>query len=102
MKLLELYAPLERPMLITDVYSAEIIKYASNAFLATKISFINMIADMCEKTHADITHVIKGMGFDSESVNHFSRLFGVGGSCFPKDTLALIHTASKHGEEMKI
>ncbi len=103
MKLLELYAPLERPMLITDVYSAEIIKYASNAFLATKISFINMIADMCEKTHADITHVIKGMGFDSRIGKSFLQAgLGYGGSCFPKDTLALIHTASKHGEEMKI
>jgi UDPglucose 6-dehydrogenase len=103
MKLLELYAPLERPMLITDVYSAEIIKYASNAFLATKISFINMIADLCEKTHADITHVIKGMGFDSRIGKAFLQAgLGYGGSCFPKDTLALIYTASKHGEDMKI
>jgi UDPglucose 6-dehydrogenase len=103
MKLLELYAPLERPMLITDVYSAEIIKYASNAFLATKISFINMIADLCEKTHADITHVIKGMGFDSRIGKAFLQAgLGYGGSCFPKDTLALIYTASKNGEDMKI
>ena len=64
MTLLELYAPLERPMIITDVYSAEIIKYASNAFLATKISFINEIADLCELAGADVTQVMKGMGLD--------------------------------------
>ena len=64
MKLLELYAPLERPMLITDVTSAEIIKYASNAFLSMKISFINSIAGLCEIAGGDVTQVAKGMGFD--------------------------------------
>ena len=64
MTLLELYAPLERPMIITDVHSAEMIKYASNAFLATKISFINEIANLCELAGADVTQVMKGMGLD--------------------------------------
>src|SRR2546427_12816842 len=64
MTLLELYAPLERPMIITDVPSAEMIKYASNAFLATKISFINAIANICEPAGADVTQVMKGMGLD--------------------------------------
>src|SRR2546428_13333048 len=64
MTLLELYAPLERPMIITDVPSAEMIKYASNAFLATKISFVNVIANICELAGADITQVVKGMGLD--------------------------------------
>src|SRR3989449_9229298 len=64
MTLLELYAPLERPMIITDVPSAEMIKYASNAFLATKISFVNVIANICELAGADVTQVMKGMGLD--------------------------------------
>jgi UDPglucose 6-dehydrogenase len=103
MKLLELYAPLERPMLITDVYSAEIIKYASNAFLAMKISFINAISDLCEKTGADVTHVIKGMGFDSRIGKAFLNAgLGYGGSCFPKDTQALIHTAARYDVDLKI
>ena len=65
MTLLELYAPLERPMIITDVPSAEMIKYASNAFLATKISFINAIANVCEPAGADVSQVMKGMGLDA-------------------------------------
>ena len=64
MPLLELYAPLERPMIITDVHSAEIIKYASNGFLAAKISFINEIANLCELAGGDVTQVMKGMGLD--------------------------------------
>ena len=62
---MELYAPLERPMIITDLPSAEMIKYASNAFLATKISFINEIANICEAAGADVSQVMKGMGLDS-------------------------------------
>jgi UDPglucose 6-dehydrogenase len=95
MTLLELYAPLERPMIITDVPSAEMIKYASNAFLATKISFANAIANLCEAAGADVTHVMKGMGLDARVGPAFLAAgLGYGGSCFPKDTDSLIHTAS--------
>ncbi|MBI3735889.1 UDP-glucose/GDP-mannose dehydrogenase family protein [Candidatus Sumerlaeota bacterium] len=103
MALLELYAPLERPMLITDVESAEMIKYASNAFLATKISFINAVADLCEKTGADIAQVAKGMGYDSRIGSAFLQAgLGFGGSCFPKDTLSLMHTFQRYDEENKL
>src|SRR3989454_6916324 len=95
MTLLELYAPLERPMIITDVPSAEIIKYASNAFLATKISFVNVIANLCEQTGADITQVMKGMGLDPRIGPAFLQAgLGYGGSCFPKDTHSLVPTAA--------
>jgi UDPglucose 6-dehydrogenase len=98
MTLLELYAPLERPMIITDVPSAEIIKYASNAFLATKISFINAIADICERAGADITQVTKGMGLDARIGSAFLQAgLGYGGSCFPKDTDSLVYTAGALG-----
>ncbi|HEY3297226.1 MAG TPA: UDP-glucose/GDP-mannose dehydrogenase family protein [Armatimonadota bacterium] len=98
MKLLELYAPLERPMLITDVTSAEIIKYASNAFLATKISFINAISSLCEVAGADVSQVAKGMGYDKRIGAHFLQAgLGFGGSCFGKDVKALVHTLGKFG-----
>jgi UDPglucose 6-dehydrogenase len=98
MTLLELYAPLERPMIITDVPSAEIIKYASNAFLSTKISFINAIANICELAGADVTQVMKGMGMDARIGAAFlSAGLGYGGSCFPKDTDSLVHTAAALG-----
>ena len=98
MKLLELYAPLERPMLITDVTSAEIIKYASNAFLATKISFINSISMLCEEVGGDVLQVAKGVGYDKRIGEHFLQAgLGFGGSCFGKDVKALIHTFSKLG-----
>ena len=98
MKLIELYAPLERPMLITDVASAEMIKYASNAFLATKISFMNAIANICSAVGADVVQVAKGMGYDSRIGSAFLQAgLGYGGSCFPKDTRALIHTAARFG-----
>src|SRR5882762_10479030 len=98
MTLLELYAPLERPMIITDVPSAEMIKYASNAFLATKISFINAVANICELAGADVTQVMKGMGLDARIGPAFLQAgLGYGGSCFPKDTDSLIHTASTLG-----
>lgn len=97
-RFLELYSPLERPMLITDVNSAEIIKYASNSFLATKISFINAIADLCETAGANITDVAKGMGYDSRIGREFLNAgLGYGGSCFPKDVHSLVHTAQKFG-----
>jgi len=98
MTLLELYAPLERPMIITDVPSAEMIKYASNAFLATKISFANAIANICELAGADVTQVVKGMGLDARIGSAFLQAgLGYGGSCFPKDTDSLIHTADDLG-----
>jgi UDPglucose 6-dehydrogenase len=103
MALLELYSPLEKPMLITDVESAELIKYASNAFLATKISFINFIANICEKVGADVALVSKGMGYDSRIGKDFLQAgLGYGGSCFPKDTLSLQFTANKYDEDASI
>jgi UDPglucose 6-dehydrogenase len=98
MSLLELYAPLERPMIIVDVPSAEMIKYASNAFLSAKISFINAIANICELAGADVTHVMKGMGLDARIGSGFlSAGLGYGGSCFPKDTDSLVATAATLG-----
>jgi UDPglucose 6-dehydrogenase len=103
MALLELYAPLEVPMLITDVESAEMIKYASNAFLATKISFINAIANVCERAGADVSLVAKGMGYDKRIGMEFLQAgLGFGGSCFPKDTLSLRHVARKFGEDSSL
>src|SRR5215471_2533928 len=103
MTLLELYAPLERPMIITDVPSAEMIKYASNAFLATKISFANAVANLCEQAGADVTQVMKGMGLDARIGPAFlSAGLGYGGSCFPKDTDSLIHTAASFGYDFGV
>jgi UDPglucose 6-dehydrogenase len=103
MRLLELYAPLERPMIITDVASAEMIKYASNAFLATKISFANAIANICEAAGADVNQVVKGMGLDSRIGSAFlSAGLGYGGSCFPKDTRSLLHTAQAFGYDFPL
>lgn len=91
-----LYEKLQPAMLITDLPTAEMIKYASNAFLATKISFINEIANICEKTGADVTVVARGMGLDHRISPHFLNAgCGFGGSCFPKDVKALIHTAKE-------
>ncbi|MBI3599371.1 MAG: UDP-glucose/GDP-mannose dehydrogenase family protein [Nitrospinae bacterium] len=102
-KLLELYATIGRPMLITDVYSAEIIKYASNAFLAIKISFINVIADICELTGANVGDVAKGVGYDSRIGHAFLNAgLGFGGSCFPKDIQSLVHTAERLGYDFKL
>src|SRR5437660_2850350 len=98
MSLLELYAPLERPMIIVDVPSAEMIKYASNAFLSAKISFMNAIANICELARADVTQVMKGMGLDARIGSAFlSAGLGFGGSCFPKDTDSLVATAATLG-----
>jgi UDPglucose 6-dehydrogenase len=103
MTLLELYAPLERPMIITDVPSAEMIKYASNAFLSTKISFINAIANICELAGADVTQVMKGMGLDPRIGPAFLAAgLGFGGSCFPKDTDSLVHTAAALGYDFAL
>jgi len=102
----ELYRPLfinETPIVFTDRETAEITKYAANAFLATKISFINEMADLCEKVGADVQMVSKGMGLD----NRIGRKFlhagpGYGGSCFPKDTRALVHSADIYGVPMQV
>jgi UDPglucose 6-dehydrogenase len=103
MRLVELYAPLERPMIITDLPSAEVIKYASNAFLAAKISFINAIANVCESAGADVTQVMKGMGLDNRIGGAFLQAgLGYGGSCFPKDVDSLIHTAGRLGYDFKL
>jgi len=103
MTLLELYAPLERPMIITDVPSAEMIKYASNSFLATKISFINAIANICELAGADVTQVVKGMGLDPRIGREVLQPgLGYGGSCFPKDTDSLVQTAVRLGYDFRL
>ena len=101
--LARLYKPMGGKVLFTDPESAEMIKYASNAFLATKISFINEIANLCEKVGADVTKVALGMGLDSRISPHFLKAgAGYGGSCFPKDIRALIKTAEKNGYRLKI
>jgi UDPglucose 6-dehydrogenase len=93
-KVAQLHLPLRAPIVITDLRTAEMIKYASNAFLATKISFINEIANICEELGADVTEVAAGMGFDDRIGPRFLRAgLGYGGSCFPKDVKALTYMA---------
>ena len=93
-----LYQPLRCPILITDLRTAEMIKYASNAFLATRISFINEIANICEQVGADVREVARGMGMDKRIGPAFLDAgIGWGGSCFPKDVKALEHMADLHG-----
>ncbi len=111
----ELYAPLVArkfaddpskppvPVVVTDLSSAEMIKYAANAFLATKISFINEVANICDRVGADVTQVARGIGLDSRIGNKFLQAgIGWGGSCFPKDVSALIHTASDYGYDTEL
>jgi UDPglucose 6-dehydrogenase len=102
----ELYRPLflnEPPMVMTARRTAELIKYAGNAFLATKITFINEIADLCEKVGANVQEVARGIGLDNRIGSKFLHAGpGYGGSCFPKDTLALIKTAKDHGAPIRI
>ncbi|ELR99075.1 UDP-glucose/GDP-mannose dehydrogenase family protein [Gloeocapsa sp. PCC 73106] len=113
--MLELYQPIIQrqfaldtslppvPVVITDLSSAEMIKYAANAFLATKISFINEIANICDRVGADVTQIAKGIGLDSRIGEKFLQAgIGWGGSCFPKDVSALIHTADDYGYVTKL
>ncbi len=94
----ELYLPLRAPIVITDVYTSEMIKYASNAFLATKISFINEMARICDRLGADVKEVAAGMGYDKRIGRAFLDAgVGYGGSCFPKDIKALTHMADNSG-----
>lgn len=101
-----IYRPLnirETPVMVTDLETAETIKYAANAFLATKITFINEIADLCEKTGGDVQQVAKGIGLDTRIGGKFLHAGpGYGGSCFPKDTLALVQTGQKFGAPQRI
>ncbi|MEK4146244.1 UDP-glucose/GDP-mannose dehydrogenase family protein [Robertmurraya sp. FSL W8-0741] len=98
-----IYNPFNLPVVHTDIESAELIKYASNAFLATKISFINEIANLCGKVGANITDVSKGMGMDQRIGHAFLNAgIGYGGSCFPKDTNALLHIGQENGYELEI
>jgi UDPglucose 6-dehydrogenase len=111
----ELYAPIVSrqfaedksaptvPVVTTDLSSAEMVKYASNAFLATKISFINEVANICDRVGADVTQVAKGIGLDSRIGSKFLQAgLGWGGSCFPKDVSALIHTADDYGYDAQL
>jgi UDPglucose 6-dehydrogenase len=97
-KVAQLYHPVRAPIVITDLYTAEMIKYASNAFLATKISFINEMARICDRLGADVTEVAAGMGYDKRIGRAFLYAgLGYGGSCFPKDVKALAHMAGEAG-----
>lgn len=111
----ELYAPIVSreyaedkslptvPVVVTDLSSAEMVKYAANTFLATKISFINEIANICDRVGADVTQVANGIGLDSRIGGKFLQAgIGWGGSCFPKDVSALIHTADDYGYEAQL
>lgn len=91
------------PVVLTDISSAEMIKYAANAFLATKISFINEIANVCDRVGADVVQVAKGMGLDSRIGTKFLQAgIGWGGSCFPKDVSAMVHTADDYGYDAQL
>lgn len=102
----DIYRPLflrDFPIMTTDLESAEMIKYAANAFLATKITFINEIAMLCERTGADVKMISKGMGLDGRIGNKFLHAGpGYGGSCFPKDTKALARIGQEHGVSMQL
>ena len=102
-KVAQLHLPLRAPIMLTDLRTAEMIKYASNAFLATKISFINEIANICEELGADIKEVAIGMGYDKRIGPHFLEAgLGYGGSCFPKDVKALAFMAAEKGRHPQL
>lgn len=99
----QLHLPLRAPIVVTDLRTAEMIKYASNAFLATKISFINEISLVCEALGADVKEVASGMGYDKRIGDRFLEAgIGYGGSCFPKDVRALAHMANIHGQHPQL
>lgn len=101
--LTELYKPFNAPLVVTNIKSAELIKHASNAFLATKISFINAVAQVCEKAGADVEEVARGLGLDKRIGLSFLRAgLGYGGSCFPKDLDAFVKIAEKLGYNFKL
>ena len=101
-----LYRPLfliETPIVFTSIETSELIKYAANTFLAAKITFINEVADLCEKVGADVHDVARGIGLDGRIGRKFLHPGpGYGGSCFPKDTLALVRTAQEYGAPLRI
>lgn len=101
--LVELYRPLRSPIIVTDIKSAEIIKHASNSFLATKISFINAVANICDRVGADVAKVAKGVGSDKRIGDKFLNAgCGYGGFCFPKDVEAFIRIAEKKGYDFQL
>jgi UDPglucose 6-dehydrogenase len=102
-KVAQLHLPLRAPIVITDLRTAEMIKYASNAFLATKISFMNELADLCDCVGADVKEVAAGMGYDARIGRYFLDAgLGWGGSCFPKDVKALAYMAKENGLNPRI
>jgi len=101
--MLEIYSEINVPKVITDIRSAEVIKYAANAFLAMKISFINEIANICEKVGADVKEVAEGIGLDKRIGPYFLNAgIGYGGSCFPKDIDGLLNIANSHHYDFKL
>jgi UDPglucose 6-dehydrogenase len=103
MRVATLFESLKAPLVITDPASAETIKYASNAFLATKVSFVNALANVCEAVGADVREVVLGMGYDKRIGFEFLKPGpGWGGSCFPKDTRAMVHIAEDHGYDFNL
>ncbi len=99
----ELYRPLKAPVIVTDIKSSEIIKHASNSFLATKISFANAVANICDRVGADVEKVAEGMGYDKRIGREFLNAgVGFGGSCFPKDLAAFIYIAKKSGYDFEL
>jgi UDPglucose 6-dehydrogenase len=102
-RVVELYKLIQAPNVVTDPASAEMVKYASNAFLATKVSYVNAIATICESVNADVRDVVLGMGYDPRIGFEFLHPGpGWGGSCFPKDTAALLHTADAAGYDFEL
>lgn len=98
-----LFSDIKAPLIVTDPASAETIKYASNAFLATKVSFMNAVANLCEAVGADVREVALGMGYDKRIGFEFLKPGpGWGGSCFPKDTRALVHIGDTHGYDFSL